>query len=219
MSRFTSHSPLIKKNTLYLSFFTFSVGFYLPPFISLLPLSPAVIPGLLSLLMLHSSLSLIFLSHPLSPNSPASLYFYHSIAVISPRHRFNTTPPLLTKPFPPFLFPPPLTPRPPFHLDLYVSVGLSILLRPGSKLKWCWGLHWSLIEFKKRKCHKENEWWEVCNTLKGSPSYDSVDRKKGKGMGVGGEDGWKWKEREERRGGARKDKIKVKESCDRGKLK
>lgn len=39
-------------------------------------------------------------------------------------------------------------------------------------------------------------------------------------MGDGGEDGWKWKGNErmdERRGGARKDKMKVKGRCDREK--
>lgn len=88
------------------------------------------------------------------------------------------TPPLLTKPF---LHPSSLSIRAPFHLDLYVSVGLSILLHGGSKLKYCSGLHWSLIEFKKRKCHKENLWWKVCNILKGSPGYDSDDRERGLG--------------------------------------
>lgn len=38
-------------------------------------------------------------------------------------------------------------------------------------------------------------------------------------MGMGGEDGWKREryEKDERRGGVRKDKVKVKESCDRNK--
>lgn len=106
-SRFTSHSPLITK-TLYI-YHPLSLLYvrYPPrsishPSFSPFSLSSAVISGLLSPVMLQtlpfpSSFSLT----PISPNSPASLYFYHSIAVISPWHRFNThtPPPFLAKPF------------------------------------------------------------------------------------------------------------------------
>ncbi len=155
MSRFTSRSPLIKKTLYIYHLFSLLYALISSSLSPTLRFTPFSLPccHLWSLIPSDSSLSLIFPSHPLSPNSPTSLYFYHSIAVISPRHRFNTPPPFLTKPF---LHPSSLSLSLPFHLDLYVSVGLSILWRPGSKLKWFWGLHWSLIEFKKRKCHKEN---------------------------------------------------------------
>lgn len=93
VSHFTSYFPMIKKHSIFITSSPYCMPLsYLPPFISLLFLPPTVISGLISpvtlqTLPIHSSLS-----YPLYPNSPTSLYFYHSIAVISLWHCFNTSP-------------------------------------------------------------------------------------------------------------------------------
>lgn len=144
---------MIKKTLNIYHLFSLLYALILSPTFHFTPFSPpTVISGLISpvtlqTLPIHSSLS-----YPLYPNSPTSLYFYHSIAVISLWHCFNISPlPHLSS-----ISRLPLSFRLQFHLDLYVSIGLSILLHPRSKLKWFWWLYRSLIEFKKRKYHKEN---------------------------------------------------------------
>lgn len=96
-----------------------------PLFHSILPPS-FLLPDLFSLLKFYTFLSSIFI--PI----PQRLSIFTRVAVISSWHHFN--PSSAYQAFPPFLIL--LYIAPLFHLDLHVSVGLSILLRPGSKLKW-----------------------------------------------------------------------------------
>lgn len=175
-----------------------------PLFHSLLTLF-SLLPDLLCLLKFYMSRSFIFLPIPrrLSIFTPC-------VAVISSWRRFN--PASAQRTLPPFLTS--LYIAPPFHLDIYVSVGLSILLRPGSKVKWFSGSHWNLIEFERENAMKKNLWWTDWNTLKESPGYDGAG-----GEGEAGFWGEKWWKRDgykkyEWRGGkiTPQKKVEIKEA-------
>lgn len=138
MSRFTSHSPLIKK-TLYIHhLFSCTVCPYLLLSISY-PSFPSFFSPLLSSLVSYPPVTLQTLPSPSSfsltlfPLIPPPLSIFTTPLLLSLRGTVSIHPPLLAKPF---LHPSSLSLGLPFHLDLYVSVGLSILWRPGSKLKW-----------------------------------------------------------------------------------
>lgn len=126
-----------------------------------------------------------FLSSSFIP-IPQRLSIFTRVAVISSWHRFNPSSAYQT--FPPFLISLYITPL--LHLGLYVSIGLSILLRPGSKLKWFWGsieAWWNL----KRKSAMKRTCSEQSVTHWKGPQAMMVLAEKGTEAGLRGVNRWK----------------------------